>query len=68
MDGVTEIVRGECLIGEMMPFQIAPDFFDIVQFASSFEQPLNCQPARRLSKHSARHAVVEHEGVGLIAP
>ncbi len=72
MDGVVEVVRsGEGHVGEMMPLQIAPDFFDVVEFGGVFRQPLDRQPVRPLGERGAcrlagvDRAVVEREDGGL---
>src|SRR5436309_10585176 len=45
VDGLIEVVRsGEDLVGEVMPLQVAPDPFNVVQLRSVFRQPLDCEP------------------------
>jgi hypothetical protein len=41
---------GEDLMCEMVPFQIAPDFFDVIEFGCVFWQPLDCQPVFSFGK------------------
>src|SRR5689334_2998129 len=50
MDGAVEVLRsGEGLVSEVMPLQVAPDPFDVVELGSVFRQPLDPEPvgARR---------------------
>src|SRR3712207_871026 len=40
LNGAIEVIRaGEGLVGEVMPLQVAPDPFNVVQFRSIFRQP-----------------------------
>src|SRR5215211_3616576 len=42
LDGAVEVIRaGECLMSEVMPLQVAPDRFDVVQLRGVFRQPLD---------------------------
>ena len=42
--GVERFGIGECLVGEMMGFEIVPDDLDIVEFGRVFRQPFNGEP------------------------
>jgi hypothetical protein len=42
MDRAVEVIRaGEGLVSQVMPLQVAPDPFDVVQLRSVFRQPLD---------------------------
>ena len=42
LDGAVEVFRSrEGLMGEVMPLQVAPDPFDIVELRGVFRQPLD---------------------------
>src|SRR5205814_4171350 len=50
VNGAVEVIRaGEGLMSEVMPLQVAPDPFNIVQLRGVFRQPLDREPvgARR---------------------
>jgi hypothetical protein len=50
VDGAIKVIRtGESPVSEVMPLQVAPDPFDIVELWSVFRQPLEREPvgARR---------------------
>ena len=50
VDGAIKVIRtGERPVSEVMPLQVAPDPFDIVELWSVFRQPLDPEPvgARR---------------------
>ena len=42
--GVESVGIGECLMGEMMGFEIAPNRLDIIEFGRVFRQPLDREP------------------------
>src|SRR3954470_9500023 len=45
VDGLIEVFRsGEGLVSEMMPLEVAPDPFNVVQFRGVFRQPLDREP------------------------
>jgi hypothetical protein len=45
VDGLVEVVcSGEGKMSEMMPFEIAAEFLDVVEFRDVFWQPLDRQP------------------------
>ena len=42
VDGAIEVIRaGEGLMSEVMPLQVAPDPFDVVELGSVLRQPLD---------------------------
>jgi hypothetical protein len=50
VDGAVEVIgTGERLMSEVMPLQVAPDAFDVVELRGVFRQPLDREPvgARR---------------------
>jgi hypothetical protein len=69
--GIKGFGIGECLVGEMMSFEITPDAFDIVEFGRVFGQPLDGEPMLAGGKCGQRRlagvdrAVVEHDDDGL---
>ena len=72
MDGGVEgFGVGECLVGEMMGFEIMPDDLDVVEFGRVFRQPFDGEPMRAGRKRCQRRfagvdrAVVEHDHDGL---
>jgi len=60
----------ECLMGEVMGFEIAPDRLDIVEFGRIFRQPLGSEPVGARRKCFSRcvadvdRAVIEHNDDG----
>src|SRR4051812_19264330 len=83
VDGLIEVFRSRGgLVSEVMPLQVAPDRFDVVQLRSVFRQPLDPEPVGALGERCAGRlagvdrAVIqdEHEGLdrdpelGPIAP
>ena len=83
VNGAVEVIRaGEGLMSEVMPLQVAPDPFNIVQLRGVFRQPLDREPVGARREGSAAcltrvdRAVVEdkHDGLehypelGTIAP
>src|ERR1051325_5180746 len=83
VNGAVEVIRaGEGLMSEVMPLQVAPDPFNIVQLRGVFRQPLDREPVGARGEGSAAcltrvdRAVVEdkHDGLehypelGTIAP
>ena len=51
MDGAIEIVRSrERLMSEVMPLQVAPDRFDVVELWGAFRQPLDPEPLGALGE------------------
>ena len=72
MDSAVEMIDiGEGLMGEEVPFQIAPGSLDVVEFRGVFRQPFDGQPIAR-GKRGARgfagmdRAVVENKDDGLV--
>src|SRR5215210_9515679 len=72
MDGAVEVIRaGEGLMSEVMPLQVAPDRFDVVQLRSVFRQPLDREPVSPQGERRATcfagvdRTVVEDEHDGL---
>src|SRR4051794_38207142 len=68
MDGAIEVFRSpERLMGEVMPLQVAPDRFDVVELGSIFRKPFDGEPVRALGERGAGRlagvdrAVVEDE-------
>ncbi len=54
MDGAIEIVRSrERLMSEVMPLQVAPDRFDVVELWGAFRQPLDPEPLGALGERGA---------------
>src|SRR3954447_8667977 len=83
VNGAVEVIRaGEGLMSEVMPLQVAPDPFNIVQLRGVFRQPLDREPVGARREGSAAcltrvdRAVVEdkHDGLehypelGTVAP
>src|SRR3954454_20281638 len=71
VNGAVEVIRaGEGLMSEVMPLQVAPDPFNIVQLRGVFRQPLDREPVGARREGSAAcltrvdRAVVEdkHDG------
>ena len=51
VDGTIKVVRaGEGLVSEVMPLQVAPDPFNVVQLGSVFRQPLDREPVGALGE------------------
>jgi CheY-like chemotaxis protein len=51
MDRAVEVIRaGEGLVSQVMPLQVAPDPFDVVQLRSVFRQPLDREPVSALGE------------------
>src|SRR3954471_22256523 len=51
MDGAVEVIRaGEGLVSEVVPLQVAPDPFNIVELRSVFRQPLDREPVGALGE------------------
>src|SRR3954452_4584852 len=45
LDGAIEVIStGEDLMGEVMPLQVAPDPFNILELRGEFRQPLDPEP------------------------
>jgi hypothetical protein len=72
VDGLIEVFRsGEGLVSEVMPLQVAPDPFDVVQLRSVFRQPLDREPVGALGEGGASRlagvdrTVVEDQNEGL---
>ena len=72
VDGLIEVFRSRGgLVSEVMPLQVAPDRFDVVQLRSVFRQPLDPEPVGALGERGAAclagvdRAVVEDEHEGL---
>src|SRR3954467_6031465 len=68
MDGAIEVFRSpERLMGEVMPLQVAPDRFDVVELGSIFRKPFDPEPVGALGERGAGRlagvdrAVVENE-------
>src|SRR3954452_5939924 len=68
MDGAIEVFRfPERLMGEVMPLQVAPDRFDVVELGSIFRTPSVPEPVGALGERGAcrlagvNRAVVENE-------
>jgi moderate conductance mechanosensitive channel len=54
VNGAVEVIRaGERLMGEVMPLQVAPDPFDVVQLRGVFRQPLDREPVGTLREGGA---------------
>src|SRR3954454_8331029 len=83
VDGAVEVIgTGERLMSEVMPLQVAPDPFNVVQLRGVFRQPLDREPVGARREGSAAcltrvdRAVVEdkHDGLehypelGTVAP
>ena len=71
LDGAIEVIRaGEGLVGEVMPLQVPPDPFNVVQFRSIFRQPFDPEPVGALGEGGTGRlagvdgAVVEHKHNG----
>src|SRR3954471_11123483 len=72
VDGAVEIVRsGERLMSEVMPLEVAPDPFNVVELRGVFRQPLDGEPVCALGERGAAclagvdRAVVQDEHEGL---
>src|SRR3954466_14785229 len=72
VDGAVEVIRTvDRLMSEVMPLQVAPDPFDVVQLRSIFRQPLDPEPVGALGERGAAclagvdRAVVEDQNEGL---
>jgi hypothetical protein len=72
LDGIIEVIRtGECLMSEVMPLQVAPDSFNVVQFRSVFRQPLDREPVGALGEGGTRRlagvdrAIIQDQNEGL---
>src|SRR3954449_8800761 len=70
--GAVEIVRsGERLMSEVMPLEVAPDPFNVVELRGVFRQPLDGEPVCALGERGAAclagvdRAVVQDEHEGL---
>ena len=51
VDGAIKVIRaGEGLMSEVMPLQVAPDPFDVVELRSVFRQPLDPEPVGALGE------------------
>src|SRR3954454_16343593 len=68
LDGAVEVFRSrEGLMGEVMPLQVAPDSFNVVQLGSVFRQPLDPEPVGALGERrtgrlaGVDRAVIEHK-------
>jgi len=54
VNGAVEVIRaGEGLMSEVMPLQVAPDPFNIVQLRGVFRQPLDREPVQPVDEVSA---------------
>src|SRR5215212_6647172 len=72
MDGAIEIFRScERLMSEVVPLQVAPDRFNVVELWGVFRQPLDAEPVGALGERGAGRlagvdrTVVENEHDGL---
>src|SRR4051812_5698913 len=72
VNGAVEVIRaGEGLMSEVMPLQVAPDPFNVVQLRGVFRQPLDGEPVCALGERGAARlagvdrAVVQDEHEGL---
>src|SRR5829696_3423355 len=72
VDGAIEIVRSrERLMSEVVPLQVAPDRFNVVELWGVFRQPLDREPVGALGERGAGRlagvdrTVVENEHDGL---
>src|SRR3954469_13283049 len=70
--GAVEIVRsGERLMSEVMPLQVAPDRFDVVELRGVFRKPFDPEPVcsggeRRAARLAGMdRAIVEDQNKGL---
>ncbi len=68
VDGLLEVFRSRGgLVSEVMPLQVAPDRFDVVELRRVFRQPLDREPVGALGERGAGRlagvdrAVVEDE-------
>jgi len=68
MNGCVESVCiCECLVSEMIGFEVAPGIFDLIEFGRIFRQPLNSEPVSARGKRRLCHfadvdgAVVEDD-------
>src|SRR5512144_2664830 len=74
MDGLVEMIEvAKGLMGEEMPFEVAPEMFDLIQFGSVLRQPFDAQPWPRFERGPRRLAgmdgtVVDNEDDGLDLP
>src|SRR3954467_15566744 len=71
VDGAVEVIRaGERLMSEVMPLEVAPDPFNVVELRGVFRQPLDGEPVGALGERGAAclagvdRAVVEDEHEG----
>src|SRR5215207_1599865 len=54
VDSAVEVIRaGEGLVSEVMPLQVAPDRFDVVELWGVFRQPLDPEPVGALGERGA---------------
>src|SRR5215213_9053618 len=72
VDGAIEVIRAvERLMSEVMPLQVAPDRFNVVELWGVFRQPLDAEPVGALGERGAGRlagvdrTVVENEHDGL---
>ena len=72
VNGAVEVIRaGERLMSEVMPLQVAPDPFDIVQLRGVCRQPLDREPVGTRGKGGASRlagvdrTVIEDQNEGL---
>src|SRR5215210_6683683 len=65
MDGAIEIVRSrDGLMSEVVPLQVAPDRFDVVELRSVFRKPFDPEPVGALGERgAARLAGVDRAGI-----
>ncbi len=51
LDGAIKVIRaGEGLVSEVMPLQVAPDPFNVVQLRGVFRQPRDREPVGALGE------------------